>query len=367
VLVVPIAVIDSNPDLVQPTLAFPRAGDTIVLDDTVRLRGLLDHHRVPYVESTVGDADRAECFDAVKRWYDGDWQRIDPKLQTSIVEGVSVFLSLFDENAAIKRVFCPPRVCYDAEQNADGRYGRPLPPFDEIVDRGSVCALNFPTVANPALARLIGTLMKQDFERAVLARIPRMAVEPDRHWREVVFLCDEYHAFATAGEEDPSGDDRFFALSRQAKCIAIVATQSLSSLKSALPGDSWRTLLQTFRTKLFLTLSDDMSTRVASDLVGKAERLVASYNLSESGQDARVSVMTGRTAAHRTTLSTSKHYVVQRHPLFETAAFGELKNAQAIAVAYDGVSPMPPTYCYLKPAHLDRTLTYFEQEARGEV
>ncbi|MGA7962991.1 MAG: TrbC/VirB2 family protein, partial [Candidatus Acidiferrales bacterium] len=42
---------------------------------------------------------------------------------------------------------------------------------------------------------------------------------------------------------------KFFSLSRQPKCIPIIATQSISSLKSALSGDGWRTLLQTFRTK----------------------------------------------------------------------------------------------------------------------
>ena len=67
-------------------------------------------------------------------------------------------------------------------------------------------------------------------------------VEPERHWREVLFLCDEYHSFATVGENDPSGDEKFFALSRQARCIPIVATQSISSLRSTLPGECWRTL-----------------------------------------------------------------------------------------------------------------------------
>jgi type IV secretory pathway TraG/TraD family ATPase VirD4 len=251
--------------------------------------------------------------------------------------------------------------------NADGRFGRPLPSFAEMIEAGQVCALNFPTVANPALARLVGTMMKQDFQRAVLARIPQMAREPERHWREVLFLCDEYHAFATVGEQDPAGDERFFALSRQGRCIAIVATQSLSSLRSALPGESWRTLLQAFRTKVFLTLSDDMSARVASDLAGRAERLVPNYHLAESGQDARISILTGRAAAHRATISTSKSYALQRQPLFEPKVFAELKNAQAIVLAYDGFSPQPPTYCYLKPAHLDRSRTYFEQVARGEV
>jgi hypothetical protein len=194
----------------------------------------------------VNDPKRLE-FEAVKRWFYHDWSRIEPKLRTSIVEGISVFLSLFDDNPTVKRVFCPPKEAYDPVANADGRYGKPLPPFAELIEAGSVVALNFPVSANPGLAKVIGTLMKQDFQRAVLNRIPKIEREPEAIWRQVLFVCDEYHAFATVGENDPSGDEKFFALSRQAKCIAIVATQSISSLRSALPGESWRTLLQTFR------------------------------------------------------------------------------------------------------------------------
>jgi hypothetical protein len=130
------------------------------------------------------------------------------------VEGISVFLSLFDDSPAVKRIFCPPKETYDPVANADGRYGKPLPPFAELIEKGVVCALNFPVSANPGLAKTIGTLMKQDFQRAVLNRIPRMEREPQRGWRQVLFLCDEYQSFATVGENDPSGDEKFFALSR---------------------------------------------------------------------------------------------------------------------------------------------------------
>ena len=180
-------------------------------------------------------------------------------------------------------------------------------------------------------------------------------------------MCDEYHAFATVGESDPTGDEKFFSLSRQAKCIPIVATQSVSSLRSALPGESWRTLLQTFRTKVFLAMSDDYSTRVASDLCGKEEQLKLHYNIAESGQDARVSVLTGRATAHKATISTSKSYAVQRDYVFEPKVFAELRNAQAVVLAYDGLNPQPPTYCYLKPYYLDPNVTYFEQLSRGEL
>ena len=201
----------------------------------------------------------------------------------------------------------------------------------------------------------------------MIARIPAMEEHPEKHWREALFLCDEYHSFATTGEADPTGDEKFFALSRQAKCIAIIATQSVSSLRSTLHGESWRTLLQTFRTKIFLTLSDDFSARIASELCGKEEQLKMNYSISESGQDAGVSMLTGRASAHRSSLSTSKNYNVQRDWLFEPKVFAELKNAQSIVIAYDGLNPMPPTFCYLKPYYLDPNTTYFEHLAEGRL
>lgn len=316
---------------------------------------------------SVATDHKRQQFEAVKRWFVHDWSQIDPRLRTSIVEGIAVFLSLFDDNPAVKRIFCPPKEAYDPVANADGRFGKPLPPFSELIETGAVCALDFPVAANPGLAKIIGTLMKQDFQRAVLTRIPRIEREPDRHFREVLFLCDEYQGFATVGENDPSGDEKFFALSRQAKCIPIVATQSISSLRSTLPGESWRTLLQTFRTKIFLTLSDDFSARTASDLCGKEEQLKPSYTISENGQDAGVSVLTGRATAQKATLSASKAYHLQRDFTFEPKIFAELKNAQAIVLAYDGTNPHPPTYCYLKPYYLDRNRSYFEQLAGGDL
>ena len=129
-----------------------------------------------------------------------------------------------------------------------------------------VCALNFPVSANPGLARVIGTLMKQDFQRAVLNRSPDgTGARPPL--QEVLFLCDEYHSFATAGESDPAGNS---------SPSPVRPSASLSSPRKASVhcdphfrenhGELWH---QTFRTKIFLTLSDDFSARTASRLCGR--------------------------------------------------------------------------------------------------
>ena len=172
---------------------------------------------------------------------------------------------------------------------------KPLAPLDTLLESGKVLALNFPVGMNPGLARILGVMLKLDFQRAVLQRIPQITAQPERIWRDLLFVCDEYHAFATVGETDPTGDERTFALSRQARLIPIVATQSISSLRSALPGDeSWRTLLQCFRTKVFLATSDEFTARNAAELCGRRDRLKAHYSVSESGRDAHISLLTGR-------------------------------------------------------------------------
>jgi hypothetical protein len=306
-------------------------------------------------------------LEAVKRWFYHDWRRIEPKLRTSIVEGISVFLSLFDDNPDVKRTFCPPAGCYDPHANADFKFGKPLPSFSWLIDSGAVCGLNFPVAMNPGLAKAIGVMMKLDFERAVLNRVPVMENHPESYFRQVLFLCDEYQYFATVGESEPTGDEKFFSLSRQPKCIPIIATQSISSLKSALPGESWRTLLQTFRTKIFLSLSDDFSARTASELCGREDRLKASYNLSESGHDARVSLLTGKAMSHKANITASKSYSPHHDPRFEMKDFMELRNAQSVTIAYDGTNPMPPMFCYLKPYYNDVNKSYFRQLADGEL
>jgi TraM recognition site of TraD and TraG len=340
------------------------AAATAELRDILRKRRILSEARM-VLDPSQADPEKLEKLEAVKRWFEEDWRRIEPKLRTSIVEGVSVFLSLFDDNPKVKRVFCPKKECYDPEKNANHQFGRPLPSFRWLIENGAVCALNFPIGMNAGLAKALGVMMKLDFERAVLNRVPEMEAHPKRHFREVLFLCDEYQHFATAGESDPVGDDRFFALSRQPKCIPIIATQSISSLKSALPGDTWRTLLQTFRTKIFLTLSDDFSARAASELCGREDQLKVNYSLSESGHDTKVSWLTGKALSHKANLVAAKSYNTQNDFRFDMKTFTELRNAQSITIAYDGVNPLPPTFCYLKPYYNDPNLSYFRQSGEG--
>ena len=306
-----------------------------------------------------------ERFLSVHYWYWEHWKFFRSEVKTSIVQGIAVFLSLFETDPDVRRVFCPPKELYQGKPSASDPTGIVLPPFEELIESGKIVGLNFPVALNPALAKTIGTMMKIDYQRAMLLRIPKMDAEPERHYRPSVFICDEYQNFATVGGDNPTGDERFQSLSRQPRCIPIIATQSVASLKDALPNEGVKTLLQAFRTKIFLTTSDPETARYASELCGKEDRTRIAYSFSETSTNANVGWLSGRTAASKGSIAAVKQYQKQKEAVFEEKVFFDLKNAQSIVIAFDGLSPLPPTYCYLKPDFLPINMNWFDQERIG--
>ncbi|MYC87691.1 MAG: TraM recognition domain-containing protein [Gemmatimonadales bacterium] len=343
----------------------------------------LEKLKVDYATEPVGSGagrEYAEQVDAVERWYRHDWLKLDAKLRTSIVEGISVFLSLFDQ-PDVARVFCPPPPDDPPAARTDGEddeevpdvqpmpgLRRRLPPLADLIEGGKVLALNMPAGANPALARAIGVFLKNAWMQALLRRPAEAALRPDRYMRPAVFICDEYQAFATVGQDDPSGDEKAFALTRQCRCIPIVATQSLSSLRSVLPsGEAWRTLVQTLRTRIFLSLSDDASAKIASEMCGDVKKTQASYTFTETSNKPEFSLLSGRAGGGDGQLGASKSFRQQREPVFTPRQFGLLANYQAICLPYDGVKSLPARRVYLKPHYLPRTQGYWRQREEGRI
>ena len=76
------------------------------LRDILRMRGIPSEART-VLDPAQADPEKLAQLEAVKRWFNDDWKRIEPKLRTSIVEGVSVFLSLFDDNSESEESLLP--------------------------------------------------------------------------------------------------------------------------------------------------------------------------------------------------------------------------------------------------------------------
>ena len=408
-------------------------------------------------ESGPGE-DTRERVEAVKRWFVHDWQTLDNKIKSSIVEGVSVFLSMFDM-PDVAKVFCPaaPHISDDpqaiilqaqmrrlkAEKDAEAEKAeaeaaadagaddagakkpqaaeikytwggaakkakkpepvkkpepddktpdpstesnqaatsippateetapitRHLPPLFELIEQGKVLALNMPAGINPALARAVGVMLKNAWLQALLMRPAKMKATPGRYFRPAVFICDEYQAFASVGEDDPSGDEKSFALTRQCRCIPIVATQSISSLRAVLgSSEAWRSLLQTLRTRIFLSLSDDASAKIASELCGQVAKIKESYTISETSKRSEVSPLSGRAGGGGGSMGATKSFREQREAVFHPRDFALLSNCQAICLPYDGAQSLEPRRVYLKPHYLPaEEHSYWRAKEAGQI
>ena len=256
-----------------------------------------------------------------------------------------------------------------AKEGADRVAGpRHLPPIHDLIDDGKVLALNMPAGTNPALARAVGVMLKNAWLQSLLMRPAKMKQSPGVYFRPAVFICDEYQAFASVGEDDPSGDEKSFALTRQCRCIPIVATQSISSLRSVLgSSEAWRTLLQTLRTRIFLSLSDDASAKIASELCGQVAKIKDSYTISETSQRSGVSPLSGRAGGGGGSIGATKSFQERREAVFHPRDFALLGNCQAICLPYDGAQSLEPRRVYLKPCYLPDAHSYWRARDAGQI
>ena len=428
------------------------------------LKAKLDELKIPHEiawEPGPGE-DTRERVEAIKRWFVHDWQTLDNKIKSSIVEGVSVFLAMFDM-PDVAKVFCPaaPHISDDpqaiilqaqlrrlkAEKDAEAEaaaeatepadadeaaavaadaqkpqageirytWGGPakqpqnpqpvkpaeapwvvtepddktpdpadesnqapagdtapitrhLPSLFELIEQGKVLALNMPAGINPALSRAVGVMLKNAWLQALLMRPAKMKANPGSYFRPAVFICDEYQAFASVGEDDPSGDEKSFALTRQCRCIPIVATQSISSLRAVLgSSEAWRSLLQTLRTRIFLSLSDDASAKIASELCGQVAKIKESYTISETSKRSEVSPLSGRAGGGGGSMGATKSFREQREAVFHPRDFALLSNCQAICLPYDGAQSLEPRRVYLKPHYLPAEHSYWRAKEAGQI
>ena len=150
--------------------------------------------------------------------------------------------------------------------------------------------------------------------------------------------------------------------------IPIVATQSISSLRSVLgSGEAWRTLLQTLRTRIFLSLSDEASAELASKLCGQVAKIKSSYTINESAKSSGINLMSAQAGGGKGSVGASKSFREHREALFQPRDFALLGNCQAICLPYDGVQSLPPLRVYLKPYYLKRDLPYWTAKQTGQL
>ena len=108
-------------------------------------------------------------------------------------------------------------------------------------------------------------------------------------------------------------------------------------------SEAWRALLQTLRTRIFLSLSDDASAEIASKLCGQVAKIKPSWTVTESAQQAQVSLLSGRAGGTKGSVGTSKSFREQREAFFSRESLPCFPIARPFACPMTAPTPPVPS------------------------
>src|SRR5262245_61950299 len=302
---------------------------------------------VKLAEKRVSSGEQQDELNSIKFWLEAKAAKLDAKLRASIAAGLNGVCSLFDD-PKIREVFAPDPIW----ENFKG--------FDRLIAEGQIVALRVPKSQLKTVSTIVGTMTKLNFFDAVLNRLARAEHGASDVGRGVFFVADEYDGYTTQ-----PGDGDFFSKCREAKCCAVIATQTYESFVAKLKNEHVAAqLLANLRTKIWLCAEDNYTARQAADLCGEIERRKLSRTRNESARVSAFSFLDGAViAADPGSVGEGVTVSLRREHLFTPRAFTSLMVNQAIVKAFDGVRVLEPWVVYLKPMHENPELSWFDTTA----
>ncbi len=143
---------------------------------------------------------------------------------------------------------------------------------EHVIDHGRVVVLSLSGSFYGPAARTLRTVLKTNFQRAVLQRAESRyfdgsVIRRINQQRPVYFLCDEFSESFTEGGQG-IGDPFFLSESREFRCSCLLATQGISALLAGAgsPAAVAHTLNNT-ATKVFLSTNCATTTALLSPLL----------------------------------------------------------------------------------------------------
>ena len=204
--------------------------------------------------------------------------------------------------------------------------------FDEVLSSGKIVVLNMNIFEYNMLSRIIATYLKLDFQTEIMSNLSKGVVYPS------VFICDEYDKFVS------KTDGEFFSLSREAKCINIVSTQSYSSLKNTLKDESSvKVIIQNLINKIWFRTDDIFTIEESQKQLGKEEKEKTSKSISESAKETTFSYITNSLNSQNSNISETFSTYTQNDFIYELNFFTQnLETFTALTFLSDGNKILTP-------------------------
>ena len=261
-------------------------------------------------------------------FFENEFLKLDQRTMSILKSEITRITNCFISDYEVLHTFNPERT----EENFYG--------LSDILEKGKIVVLNMNISEYKNLSKIIAAYLKLDFQTEVLSNLAKNNVS-----RTVAFISDEYHEYVTSTDAD------FFAQSREAKCINIVATQSYTSLLKTLNNESTvKVIPQNLINKIWLRTDDAFTIEEAQKQIGKEDKEKFSRSISENAKETVYSYFTNSLNSKNSSITESLNSVIQHDFIFDTNYFTqELDTFNCVAFLSDGNSILPPQKIELIP------------------
>lgn len=210
--------------------------------------------------------------------------------------------------------------------------------FSEVIQQGKIVVLNMNISEYHSLSKIIAAYLKLDFQTEIISNLSHSS-------KTTAFICDEYDKYVT------KSDGEFFSLSREAKCINIVSTQSYSSLKATLKEETQvKVIIQNLINKIWFRTDDIFTIEEAQKQLGREEKEKTSKSISESAKQTRFSYITNTLNSEASNISETFSTYLQNDYVVETNFFTQnLETFSSLAFLSDGNKIYPPQKLHMFP------------------
>ena len=260
-------------------------------------------------------------------FFEKEFNSLDSRTLAILKSEISRITNVFISDYNVSKVFCPDK----KDLTFKG--------FGSMLQKGKIVVLNMNIAEYKNLSKIIAAYLKLDFQSEVMYNLSHSIVRPS------AFICDEYAEYATKTDSD------FFSLSREAKCINIVSTQSYSSLKNALKDEnSVKVIIQNLINKIWFRTDDIFTIEETQKQLGKEEKTHTSRSISESAKETKFSYITNSLNSQNSSITESFNTYTQKDFIYDTNFFTQdLETFSALAFLSNGTNILKPTKLKMFP------------------
>ena len=283
------------------------------------LRNLFSQAKFSY--SQIYDLNTALEF------FEKEFNSLDSRTLSILKSEITRITSIFVSDYSVSKTFCPPK----NKLNFKG--------FSSALSNGKIIVLNMNIAEYKNLSKIIAAYLKLDFQSEVIYNLSHSHVFPS------AFICDEYAEYVTKTDAD------FFSISREAKCINIICTQSYSSLKNTLKDDtSVKVITQNLVNKIWFRTDDIFTIEEAQKQLGKEEKRHTSSTISENARETTFNYLTNSFNSKNSNITESYNTYTQTDFIYDTKFFTQnLETFSSLVFLSDGFTILKPVKLNMFP------------------